>query len=361
MEDFNIIRQKLKELYIDILQEEFIFSKKEAIDFFETYNFDDDEEIEILPINIDEDDIDDDLEDEDETLFYSEHIIDDLDCYPDNQYFMIDVPENIGDKIYSEDFKQALLSDEFTNEERNQVFQVLIEKTLKYSLDPRLNIDEKITNQNYNFINKCSSNDFIERYINDLDFSEYVFKIYNIVVLTEKEENRCEKNTEEIITLNDLVREKFVRIHNKNICQGTPNSDSILIILNYLNGKIGSSIMNSMYESELNDLDLKDIGRNYIKRVIITDYLRSCEINYRTYEELYSRDYEYLEYIDNNDINKILERFQNDSDFAFDMIGDFIELNSYCSLRTKKSCKNLKLIKKVNSLYFLDFMTNKDY
>ena len=352
------VDKKLKKIYTEICSSEYIYTKKELIEFINSVDFLKDDNAIFFPIYIDK--YDDDNIEEGREYLISKDILLELENFDDNQLFMIDTLDNNYDKIISRKLRETIFSDKFSNEERSQIINIFIESALKYNESEKLTSDDKTKKENTNFIKNCSVNDFILKYLNDDNFCEYIMNIYTIHFYYE--ETKAKLESPKIITINDLIREKFAKICNKNISLGATNKEASKIIVSFLNGQINSKDINKFYKEELNDINVENLAnRKYITIIMITDFLRTCEIIYRVYEDIYYEEKEYLDFIDNNDINIILERFKTDENFAINIVSRFMDFNLDLSLETRKSCKNMKIIKKINPLYKLDFQTEKDY
>ena len=350
MLDVEQTNNKLENMYAEICEKTSIYTKEEAIELFETNNFSADQVL-ILPLGCSEFDENEDIDLTTE-IEYDEDILDVFDNYSDEHKFMIDLPEEFADIKASTMFKEYLFSNLFTNEERKYIFETLIDGTLKYHNHRSINESDNTKNEIGRFINDCGINDFIVRFVSDKNFCKFVFNIYSILFFEIGEEKF--HNIEKLTTINDLIREKYTLIHNKNIELGYSDSDSIMVILKYLNGEIRPSSLNLAYKQELGDYKIQDIShKDYIKIVMITDYLRAIEIKYPEYDPV---DKEYISFLKKNTKDNILKRFNNDKDFAFNVITEFLELNLFYSIQTKKGSNNMELIKRLNPLYKLDFM-----
>ena len=205
------------------------------------------------------------------------------------------------------------------------------------------------------FISSCGINDFVMRFVTDIDFCKFVVDVYTITLFDKN--TKPDKMDNKITTVNDLIREKFVLIHNKNVSIGTTDTDSALMILKYLSGNYNPCEINEIYKEQLDNYKIEEISdRNYIKIIMITDYLRMCELKLEQYKKLDDIDTEYFDFITNSNVKVILNRFEKDEQFSKNIISEFIQLNLFCSDETKKSCKITEKIKKLNPLYVLDYM-----
>lgn len=359
--DNNNVESKLENLYEEICENTFVLSRNDAINLLKTYKFDKKDDIELTPMGLNIFDEYDDKPSEllnEDSIGYSKDIVEKLEDYEEEEMFMVEnIKEEIADEILQKKFKNACFSDYFTNNERTEVFKILINATVKYVDNDKLNLDNNIKS----FIKQCSINDFINSYLTNDEFSKTIFKIYEQMYDDKVFSPNLKDKNENIKTINDLIREKFIKIYNKNISIGMTNNDSILVLLGYLNGKYYNTYMNNMYKEELGGFNIEEIcDKKYTKIIIITDYLRMMDIKQKESFNLDEIDNEYINFISENDVDEIITRFNYDEDFAFYIIGEFIELNAYCSLSTRKSYKNNNLIKKLNPLYQFDFKIEKD-
>lgn len=362
MIDIERTNEKLKDLYIKLCQDSAVYTKEETIELFEKYNFTEDDAIEIFPIedidcefyDIDDEDMDDE-ELEDDAIIFSGDIQEDLEEYDDDQIFNIEFPEEIELQMMSDKFKSYLYSTYFNNEERCYIFEMLMNKTLELADNPFLTKYGSMREETKQFISSCGINDFVMKFVTNTNFCKFVFDAYTITLFDKntKPNNKCDK----ITSINDLIREKFVLIHNKNVSNGTTDNDSALVILKYLNGNYNPDEINKIYKEQLGNYKIEEISDiNYIKIIMITDYLRMCELKLDQYKKLDEIDTEYFDFITNSNIKVILNRFEKEEKFSLDIISEFIQLNLFCSDETKKSCKNTEKIKKLNPLYILDYM-----
>ena len=137
-----------------------------------------------------------------------------------------------------------------------------------------------------------------------------------------------------------------------------PN-DVILVIREYLNGKLSIADLKKLYKSlELHNInyDLL-INKDYIKRIMICDYCRLKEMQIDCNEISYN-DMEQWMFIQEHDFKTIISNFNNNnSNFATNVITDFLYFNNDYELPIKQSFNhNKKLLKKINPCYQLDFI-----
>ena len=392
MNDEEFVKKAIG-IYNYMCDKAFIFSRDELIKFFEKYenlfkngdniiirlsNNYDNEPDEDIDEDVDDEDIyEDELEDNDEEeLEYDEKNIDiialrtdDFDLinivnenlfnFPDNEKFELGVPERIMEEYIADFFDNYVYSNQFGSSERNNLFELMVKYCKLLCDDVSLIPDSKEREAFQKFVTSCSLNEFIIKFYNDREFKKKVANIFDLAVFEEeiKKEEEYEDCNDDVLTINDIIRKKLSIMINVNLSNGVLNNDTIYLLILYLNGLISDEKFYSLYDGIFDDsLKLKDIcNKKYIKQIMITDYIRFTELKLKWYDELDQFDYEYLDFMDKNDINSILDRFNTDVDFAFEVINSFIELNLHSSYKTRSECKNTKLIKKVNPYSFMDY------
>lgn len=342
--------EKLMQLYREICEDGFIYTKEEVLDLFDKYEFEEGT-IEILPLTnaCDEDGLDDELEDNE--FYNSDNIFKDLINYTDEDEFMLELPENIADEILSQEFRRKILSNFFNIDEKSSIFQILIECVYKYHNHKDIHYSSETKNKIGNFIKDCSLNDFISKYIYDDEFSKFVFNSYSIKVF--KIEDKKETMNYSTISLNDLVREKIIDLHSKNISIGMSDKDSISMLQRYVNSDICLSNMNDLdHVVIISDLE-EMCSKEFVKIIMISDYIRMCELKNG---DLDFDEIKCLEYVCNNETKDILNLFKNNKKFSTKIISEFINLNLYNTNLKSDFSSSEKLLKKLNPLYKLDHL-----
>ena len=350
MFDFKKVEEKLKEIYKEVCEKDSIYTKKEAIELFKKYDFID-EIPEIIRINrIDDLEFD---EPNNDSIYYSENIIEELNEYDDSQEFLIDLPETISDYILANKFKNNIFLNTFTNEELVYVLEILMNGINKYYNHSEITITNDIKNEIKKFSGIYSLTDFISKYAKDIEFCKFILDIYTVMFF----EDEIKKKNNKVVTINDITREIFVKIYNKNLGMGCSHNVSVAIILNSLNIPLDIQHFNILYSEETNRYNIEAIwDPTYFKVLMITDYLKSCGEKYKYFEEMNYFDTEYTNFISNNDRKTILKRFDNNKEFSFNIVNEFIELNLFCDNEFDPDTKYIKQIRKINPLYSLDYL-----
>jgi len=362
MKNIEEIREKLKLIYFDAMQLSNIYTKDEAIELFMDSDFSEEEYIFIQKSDFQAKNKDDALFDfcnQENCIEYSEDTLEEIIECDENDYFFINIScDNSYEKTSKLLYNQ--IKQEFNATEFPLLIQLLKDDCINFNKKYRNKIDYE-----FEYIeNILHDSNLYNRFINEQDFGEEMLLIY----INNYEESDREKTIQlsqkiiekpEIITLNDMIRRTFTYMFNKAISIGVMPMDVVLIIREYLNGKLTMTDLQELYKNiGYNNFDFVLISkRNYIKRIMISDYCRfkQLQIENNLIDEM---DIEQLSFIEKHDINTIISNFNhNNHDFATNIIIDFLHFNSDFDLEIKKKYNsNDKVLKKINPCYKLDFI-----
>ena len=351
-----------------------IFSRDEVLDFFNKYKskIKNKNDFDIIPLSDEDetddmevDDIDDEYndivnfeidEDDDDIINSVENILDSTsaDC------FKIEVPGEVEDEYSVDELNKFILSNEFNSKERNMLFELMLNYCFLNTNEKSFIPDEAERANFKKFIDNCSLNDFVVKFFDDREFAKKVAIILETELMDDyySDELGVANQPGNVLTINDLIRKTLITISNQCISKGYYNNDIVYLIIAYLIGKMNYKNLNKICHDSLDVESNADILRNnrsYIIIILITDYLRYVDLKTKSYGGLDDYDYDYVNFIDKNNIKDIIQRFKEDIEFSFEIVSSFIEINMYCSLNTIKSCNNYKIIKKINPLYILDY------
>ena len=362
MEKREIISKKLKNLYFESMAYSNIYTKDEAIELFTDTDFSDDD---FLFIQKSEEkakaktDVSFDFCNQENIIEYSEDTLEEILLCDEDDYFFINASykqtcRNTSKLLYKE------IKNNFSVEEINIIVEILkndcinFNKKYKHKIEDEFYYTEEILN----------SNQLYKQFIEDYEFGEELLLMY----VYNYEEKEKEKNLilaneimekPDILTINDLLRKNFLVMFNRAIQAGVMPNDVILVIREYLNGKLSIADLKKLYKSlELHNInyDLL-INKDYIKRIMICDYCRLKEMQIDCNEISYN-DMEQWMFIQEHDFKTIISNFNNNnSNFATNVITDFLYFNNDYELPIKQSFNhNKKLLKKINPCYQLDFI-----
>ncbi len=378
MDNFIELLYLLDEYYTTICSDIIECDAEETINFLNEY-WSDEVIFKINPIYYNEIDEDDENEyenedeekeldeDEEEPYFIEyedmEDLINQINDYDEDQLFEIEIPDELMDIYIPYEFRNLIFSSEFNNNQREDILKILMNASIKYSRDKKI-ID--IYGEKYvSFCKNCNYEEFIKKYVKDNEFCIYVTDIYEIMfadVVTKKQDKIIKDENCSVKTINDIIRETLINMYNYNINNlGYTKDDSAAILCSYLMSKKNNNVFNKIYSEILNGKNIENIfDKNYACLVIITDYLRLKSLNIKNefniinnYDDFFN-EITNLVFLMTNDDKNIIERFNTDPNFIYDMVLAFIDFNINLDEKTKKNCVDTDLIKKINPLYILD-------
>lgn len=358
--------------YSDVTNSLNLMSKEEAIAFFETHTFDEDE-VYITTVTEEEmesvynDESNDEYFDElDEiitngTLEYSDNIISDIEDLDDEINIYVNFVPETYDKLYVELMREKILYDNHPN--KNEVFLELFQRYLEYIKLPSIHQRYKCAAEEVSRISNYNLNDFIQRFISDEKFSNTVLlsfnnlKEYEIRLETQKIIGKHFQIIE-INSINDIIRNELLSTFETLFAQNFDRITTFEKIHKYLTTK--TNYYTSYFSQEKKTLLCSN---DYVKAIIINDAYLMCE-------ETFSDDFDFeltpegtiLEDYRNHTREKLIEKFNSDKRFALRTFLMFVDFNKTNPLNmsknlAKKKYGNKKVLAKINKYNFLDYMS----
>lgn len=357
MENYKYGKSILKNLYLDAcsnINEPTSEKLIEIIDYIND-NYDEDihVEIEFLKVNPvdDEEYYDDEMIGDDTPLmekiiYHKENyfeVIDTVSLLSENQHIFINIhDEDIETELIKDSFKDGII--EFMDESENN-------DDIYYILQKYYNSSSKQIDKIHN------TEDFISLFLHDEEFADMVMDIIVDLFDKELEENiKKSENETSVVLVDDLIRETFINIYDSASIYGMNHQTIIELIKSYFVSSVSEDKHPAMYQ-DFGFEELDKIGsKEFIKCVMISDYIRSLTIKEECNNGLGTTDKSILKFIKDNDIKSILRLF-DDTTFSDYIIDSFIEYNSFKDSNIETVNEYTPLVKKLNPLYI--FKSNK--
>jgi len=363
-------KEILKKYYTDVCCLLTEMNKSEALEFFSKFKFKEDEiyittmtDEEISNFDFDElnDDNIDDYNDtiDNNTLEYSENIINDIKNLPDNINIYISLDDEIYNSVYCKLMREKILSNQ-SNIEKYLLFIELNNSYIEY-----LKLPDRIKDKSLMLNDiKLMSSDFIqklfcdEKFFNIIVMAYKILKDYEILQEIDKINNKY-KLSNNINSVNDIVRNELMLLYEKEY---TEKFDRIAIfetIYNNLNNN------KDFYTKNFNKNKSIPLCKNdYVKLLIINDSYIMSEITTNDLKIVKDYDDTILDIYEIDEQDELIEKFNTDKQFALKCFLLFIDFNKcYKSNISKASLKesygDINILKKINKLHFLNY-TSKD-
>ena len=342
-----------------------IMDKEEALDFFQKYTFNKDD---ILITTMTDDEIDElysddsdaylyDFEDAflDNEIEYSENIIEDILMLEDDTKLYLDFEPDAYYNIYTKMMREKIF--ENNNDNKTEIFLELINSYSEYLKLPK---KYKRVGQ-INNISNFTTNDFINKFIRDKDFSNHILLAYNclsdynVTIEIFRIKNSSIKQ-KEVNSINDIVRMELVNLYDKILKETGDRINTFETIYNKLSKNKG------FYTRFFDNAKTHICSSDYAKILIMNDcYLMSKSI--LSDNNIIDTDNTIINIYDGMFGEELIKQFNSDKSFALRAFLLFIDFNqkNHCN-KDKFLMKSVygdeKILRKINKLHFLDYISS---
>ena len=360
MKSIDRVSAKLKLMYYSLFGISNVYTKDEAIELFSQNQMDLDSNI-IIQRAFSYADCKEsacfDFGCRKDSIKYSSEIVDVL-SMSDEKYFYIDISYNQTCKNASKLLYNDILK-RFSIDEYPDLIQLLISECKNFNKNFKSNVD-----YNFKYLDTIlTSDNVLGKFINDKDFGIEMTLIY----VYNAEEMERKKHMDiaqekipklQVTSINDVARNSLLYMYNASIQNGDLPNNVITIFKEYLCGELPTGILYELFNGDaFGNINFNLIShRNFVKKIMISDYCRFKQIQLEQ-ENIDGIDMQYLHFVESRKVDDIIDRFDNDDNFATNVITDFIIFNNDFDLKSKRNyTKNVKTLKKINPLYQLDFI-----
>jgi len=360
----------LRKYHTDITCMLSVMSKKEALNFFSKYTFDADDlhitaltdhEIdELYNENLNDENIDDYNESIiNNTIEYTESIIDDINQLDDDSNLYIDFEQKVYDDTYIQLMKEKI----FNNNQIN-IHKICIELLTSYF--DYLKIPKKYRKYGeINLTRDYSLTNIFNKFFSDNHFSSHMLLAYNCLIEYEIEQNILKisnqrNSAKNMSTINDVIRSELINQFNTLFDKGYDRIEIFEIIYTKL------TVTDNFYTDVFDSNDNTPLcSNNYAKLLIMNDSYLMSKVILKNDNDTIDNDKKIDSIYDNLFSDELIKQFNTDKSFALRTFLLFIQFNeenfsNKSKISVKRTYGNQKTLQKINKFHFLDYISNHE-